>query len=234
MSQLTCTDLTLGYDNNIVLKDLNFKVDKGDYLCVIGDNGAGKTTLMKAVLGLLKPLHGDISWGDGLNKNEIGYLTQQSEIQKEFPASVREVVISGFQSKSWLKPFYTKAQKQQALGIMKKLGVDGFAKRCYRELSGGQQQRVLLSRALCSTQKILFLDEPTSGLDPKVSLEMYEIVAGLNKNDDVTIIMISHDIENSIRYASHVLRIGTDIFYGTQQEYLKMLSESSSNTGGIR
>ncbi len=229
MSQLTCNNLTLGYNGNVVLQDLSFTVNKSDYLCIIGGNGTGKTTLMKAILGLKKPMQGEIVWGDGLKPNEIGYLTQQSAIQKEFPASISEVVLSGFQSKCGFRPFYTKAEKKQAKDIMKKMGVDTFAKKCYRDLSGGQQQRVLLSRALCATQKILFLDEPVTGLDPKVSAEMYEMVQMLNKNSDVTIIMISHDVETAMQYATHILQIGETTFFGTKQEYLKQTASLQKN-----
>ncbi len=220
MSQLICKDLVLGYDGNVVIDNVNCVVEKGDYLCILGENGAGKSTIMKAILGLLKPMSGEITWGDDLGTNEIGYLTQQSQIQREFPASVREIVISGFQSRCGMRPFYTKAEKQEAAMLMEKMGVTQFAKKCYRELSGGQQQRVLLARALCATQKILFLDEPVTGLDPKVSAEMYSVVENLNKEDKVTIIMISHDVESAVKYASHILRIGNNSFFGTKQEYL--------------
>lgn len=221
MSQLICKDLVLGYDGKVIIDNINFNVDKGDYLCILGENGTGKSTLMKAILGLLRPISGEITWGDGLSTNEIGYLTQQSQIQREFPASVREIVISGFQSRCGMRPFYNKAEKKEAAELMDKMGVSQFAKRCYRELSGGQQQRVLLARALCATQKILFLDEPVTGLDPKVSAEMYEVVKSLNSDDKVTIIMISHDVETAVEYASHILRIGENSFFGTKEEYLK-------------
>ncbi|MFI3207445.1 MAG: ABC transporter ATP-binding protein [Clostridia bacterium] len=220
MSQLICKDLSLGYNDNLIIKELSFSVEKGDYLCIIGENGAGKTTLMKAILGLLKPISGSIVWGDGLHKNEIGYLTQQSEIQKEFPASVTEIVLSGFQSKCGIRPFYNKKEKAEAKDLMHKLGIDALSKRCYRELSGGQQQRVLLARALCATQKILFLDEPVSGLDPQVSHDMYELIKSLNTIEGVTIIMISHDIRASLKYSSHILKIGNNSFFGTKEEYL--------------
>lgn len=220
MSQLNCSNVTLGYDNNIILENLSFTVNKGDYLCIIGGNGTGKTTLMKAILGLKKQVSGDITWGDGLRNNEIGYLTQQSEIQREFPASVKEVVMSGFQSRHGLFPFYNKAEKTEALSIMERLGIANLKNRCYRNLSGGQQQRVLLSRALCATSKMLFLDEPVTGLDPEISAEMYSAINDLNTKDKVTIIMISHDVTTALNYATHILQIGDKPFFGTRDEYL--------------
>ncbi len=220
MAQLCCKNLTLGYDSNVLVTNLNFSVNKGEYLCILGENGAGKSTLMKAILGLKKQLSGEIIWGDGVSVGEIGYLTQQSEIQKEFPASVKEIVLSGFQTKLGIRPFYTKAQKIEAMEIMEKMGITQFAKRCYRELSGGQQQRVLLSRALCATQKILFLDEPVAGLDPKITEQMYQLIENLNIKYGVTIIMISHDVEIALKYATHVLKVGKDYFFGTKDEFL--------------
>ncbi|MFI3200137.1 MAG: metal ABC transporter ATP-binding protein [Eubacteriales bacterium] len=222
MAQLMCKEVTLGYEQNVIVNNLSFSINKGDYFCIIGENGTGKTTLMKGILGLIKPMSGEIIWGDGLATNEIGYLTQQSEIQREFPASVQEVVLSGFQNRSSRKFFYTTEEKKEAHRIMKQLGIDSYKKKCYRELSGGQQQRVLLSRALCATRKMLFLDEPVAGLDPKISEEMYEVVRELNTIHEVTIIMISHDLEATMKYATHILKIGEESFFGTVEEYHKV------------
>ena len=220
MAQLTCQKLSAGYESKAVLRDIDITVNKGDYLCIVGENGAGKSTLMKTLLGLLPPLGGSILTGDGLERNEIGYLPQQTEVQRDFPASVREIVLSGCQSRCGLRPFYSKAEKQLAESAMKKMHIDDMADRCYREMSGGQQQRVLLARALCATQKLLLLDEPVSGLDPAVTQEMYETIYKLNKDDGITIIMISHDIEAALRYADHILHIGENIFFGTKEEYI--------------
>lgn len=224
MAQLICKNVSLGYDGETILEHLHFQVEQGDYLCIIGENGAGKTTLMKAILGLKKPISGEISWGDGVRPKEIGYLTQQSEVQRDFPASVMEVILSGFQNKCGLRPFYNKTEKNCANEIMKKLGVDVFAKKCYRELSGGQQQRVLLCRALCATQKILFLDEPVTGLDPHATMEMYATIQTLNE-EGVTVIMISHDVDVAVEHATHVLRIGETTFFGTKEAYLQQQRE---------
>lgn len=220
MAQLTCENVSLGYDNKTILSNLSFSVNSGDYLCIVGENGSGKSTLMRTMLGLQKPMSGEISLGDGLKKGEIGYLPQQTDVQKNFPASVKEIVLSGCQARAGLRPFYNNQEKEMAANAMKKMRIEEFSKRCYRELSGGQQQRVLLARALCATQKFLLLDEPVSGLDPKVTAEMYELISGLNK-EGITIIMISHDIDVAISEASHILHICDKPFFGTKEEYLK-------------
>lgn len=217
---LELKNITLGYDGIPVVSNLNFKVSKGDYLCILGENGAGKSTLMKGILGIIKPLSGEVLYEEGFSKSDIGYLTQQSQVQRDFPASVQEIVLQGFQSKMGFRPFYNKNDKQQAQEILKKLKIENLSKSCYRELSGGQQQRVLLARALCSAQKILFLDEPATGLDPNVVLEFYSIIEELNKSEEITIIMISHDIKSSLKYASHILSVGGNHFFGTKDEYI--------------
>ena len=203
MAQLTCKNLTLGYDNRAIQEDLNFSIDAGDYLCIVGENGSGKSTLMKTLLHLQAPISGSIELGDGLKKNEIGYLPQQTLVQRDFPASVRE------------------EEKMVAQRAMEKMMIQDLADQCYRELSGGQQQRVLLARALCAAQKILLLDEPVSGLDPRVTAEMYQLIRNLNKKDGITIIMISHDIAAAVKYATHILHIGEHCFFGTKKQYLE-------------
>ncbi|MCL1852808.1 MAG: ABC transporter ATP-binding protein [Peptococcaceae bacterium] len=222
MPQLTCQNLTLGYEGKTVVSDLSFVVNTGDYLCIVGENGSGKSTLMRAILKLKTPTSGQIVPSDGLTPNDIGYLPQQTVIQKDFPASVREVVRSGCLNRCGLRPMYNRAEKQMAEDNMQKLGVAPLARRCYRELSGGQQQRILLARALCAAQKILLLDEPVAGLDPKATADMYELIAKLNK-DGITIIMISHDVAASVKFASHILHIGRQsaLFVGTKEDYLK-------------
>ncbi len=221
MEQLLCEGVTIGYENKPILQELNFQVCSGDYLCIVGENGSGKSTLMKTLLGLQAPLAGRIATGGGLRKNEIGYLPQQTVVQKDFPASVKEIVLSGCQGRCGSRPFYNKEEKQIAVQAMEKMGITALSSRCYRELSGGQQQRVLLARALCATQKILLLDEPVSGLDPKVTAEMYRLIYTLNQQDGITIIMISHDIAAAVKYASHILHIGETVFFGTKEDYLR-------------
>ncbi|MBP5248715.1 MAG: metal ABC transporter ATP-binding protein [Lachnospiraceae bacterium] len=219
MSLITVKDLALGYESRTIAEDLNFSVDAGDYLCIVGENGSGKTTLMKTLLDLKAPMSGDVIRGDGLKKNEIGYLPQQTVVQKDFPASVREIVLSGCQARCGLRPFYNKEEKELARLNMSRMGIEDLADRCYRELSGGQQQRVLLARALCATRKILLLDEPVSGLDPSATAEMYKLIAELNE-EGITIIMISHDVAAAVRYATHILHVGNRIFFGTKDEFV--------------
>lgn len=219
MALLTISDLSVGYDSHAIVEGLNFTVNEGDYLCIVGENGSGKSTLMRTLLHLQEPLGGQIRMGDGLANNEIGYLPQQNAIQKDFPASVREVVLSGCQSRCGWRPFYNRGEKQLALENMRKMGIENLAGRCFSELSGGQQQRVLLARALCATRKILLLDEPVTGLDPKATTELYKCIANLNR-EGITIIIISHDIASAVQYASHILHLGTAVFFGTKEEYL--------------
>ena len=221
MTQLTCQNLAVGYEGRAVLEGLNFSVCPGDYLCIVGENGSGKSTLMKTILGLQPPVRGKVLTGDGLRKNEIGYLPQQTPVQRDFPASVREIVLSGCQGRCGGRPFYSKGEKQLAQTAMERMQVAALAKRCYRTLSGGQQQRVLLARALCAAQNMLLLDEPVSGLDPKVTGEMYGLIQRLNREDGVTILMISHDITATLTYASHILHLGRRVFFGTKADYLR-------------
>lgn len=222
MAQITCKNLEIGYDGKAILDPVSFSVNAGDYLCIIGENGSGKSTLMRTLLHLQQPVSGSILLGDGIERYEIGYLPQQTVIQKDFPASVREIVLSGCQNHPGFHPFYSKAEKELANEMIAKMQISSLTDKCYRELSGGQQPRVLLARALCATQKILLLDEPVSGLDPNVTTEMYHLIEHLNQEEHITIIMISHDIKTALSYASHVLHIGTNIFYGTKQEYFQM------------
>ena len=220
MALLTCRNLSVGYPGRIVSENLNFTVQSGDALCIVGENGAGKSTLIKTLLGLLSPLAGRIETGDGLMPQDIGYLPQQSRLQKDFPASTDEVVLSGCLNRSGWRPFYCENEKKRALGAMEKLGIADLRRRCYRELSGGQQQRVLLARALCAAGKILVLDEPVAGLDPHAAAEMYDIIGRLN-GEGLSIVMISHDTAAAVRFASHILHMGrSPLFFGTAADYL--------------
>lgn len=220
MMQFKCRDLSVGYNQQSVLSNLNFEINSGDYFCIIGENGSGKSTLFDTLLGLISPVSGKIVRNNKLRPCDIGYLPQQTAVQRDFPASVSEIIMSGFQAQMGLRPYYLKKEKKKAAEIMQKLGIEDFSGKCYRHLSGGQQQRVLLARALCASGKILFLDEPVSGLDPSATADMYNIINELNKKEGVTIVMISHDIQAVMKYATHVLRVGRDSFYGTGREFV--------------
>ena len=218
---LKCENVSLGYEGDVVTKNLNFTVNSGDYLCIVGENGSGKSTLIKALLGLKPQLSGNISLCGEVGKNEIGYLPQQTMVQRDFPASVREIVQSGCMNRCGFRPFYSKEEKKLAHDMMRRLEIEPLAKRCYRELSGGQQQRVLLARALCAARKMILLDEPVTGLDPKATNEMYELIGSLNKKDGITVIMVSHDMNAAVRYATHILHIGRkQLFFGTKEDYM--------------
>ena len=221
MSLLKCENLSFAYDGVTVVRDLNFTVEEGNYLCIIGENGAGKSTLIKGLLRLKKPSAGRVELGQGLRATEIGYLPQQTQIQKDFPASVREVVLSGCLNRMGLRPFYTRAEKERARENMEALEILELQDQCYRDLSGGQQQRVLLARAMCAAQKMILLDEPVSGLDPVATRSLYAQIARINETAGLTVIMVSHDIDASLRYATHILHLGQEgqLFFGTQKEY---------------
>ena len=221
MALLKTTNVSLGYGGMKVVGGLNFSVSRGDYLCIVGENGSGKSTLIKTMLGLIPPLEGSIALGDGLQQKEIGYLPQQTEMQRDFPASVWEIVLSGCLNHCGLRPFYNRREKDLARSNLECLGISDLSAQCYRELSGGQQQRVLLARSLCAAQKVLLLDEPAAGLDPKAAADMYQIIKELNEESDITIIMVSHDIAAAAKYASHILHIGAvPLFFGSRQDYL--------------
>ncbi len=219
MAYVTGNNLSIGYDGTTILSDVNFTVNKGDYLCILGENGSGKSTLMKTILGLQKQLSGEIKFADGVLQNEIGYLPQQTTIQRDFPASVEEIVISGCQGRMRFCSLYTKKERSLAENNIERMHLKDIRKKCYRELSGGQQQRVLLARALCATQKMLLLDEPVAGLDPKVTSEMYELIKELNK-EGLSVIMITHDVQAATKYATHILHIKEKPFFGTKEEYM--------------
>lgn len=231
MTQITCNDVSLGYDGKTVVSGLNFKVNQGDYLCIVGENGVGKSTLIKTLLGLKKPYAGQIDMSDDVKTKQIGYLPQQTVVQRDFPASVKEVVLLGCLSQRGFRLYYNKEEKNLAKENMEKLGITHLANRCYRELSGGQQQRVLLARALCAAKKMILLDEPVAGLDPKATTEMYELIQRLNKNEGLTVIMVSHDVHAFSQYATHILHVAkTDSFYGSKDAY--MHSEKYLSIGG--
>lgn len=216
---LDCRDAALGYEGKPVWEHLNFQVRSGDYVCIVGENGSGKSTLVKSLLGLLHPMAGEIVRSPSLRSGAIGYLPQQTKAQKDFPATVTEVVRSGFLSGKGMRFFYTPKEKSTALMHMGKLGVLELKDRCYRELSGGQQQRVLLARALCAAGRLLLMDEPFTGLDPTVTNELYDVVDKLNHEQGVTVIMVTHDVPEALRHVSRILHLGAEHFDGTAEEY---------------
>lgn len=221
MSLITVEALCLGYEGKNIVEGLDFSVNAGDYLCILGENGSGKSTLMKALLGLKKANSGKIVFGDGLEKNGVGYLQQQAPAQKDFPANVYEVVLTGCLGKKNAFGFYSRRDKRKALENMAILGISDLKKRCYRTLSGGQRQRVLLARALCATGSLILLDEPVTGLDPTATAEMYELLHHLNADHKIAVIMVSHDVEASMKYANRVLYLRENgYFFGTTDEFL--------------
>lgn len=222
MTILTCRDTAFSYNGSTVVQGLDFSVDEGDYLCVVGENGSGKSTLVKGMLGLKLPSSGSISFGEGITAQSIGYLPQQNELQRAFPASVEEVVLSGRLANRGLKPFYSTHDRQIVDKTLKRLGISDFKRRGFGQLSGGQQQRVLLARALCTapdTLKLLILDEPMSGLDPLIKQELYSLIESLNQQG-ITIIVVTHDVQTAITYASHILHLEQrQVFFGSAHDF---------------
>jgi zinc transport system ATP-binding protein len=232
---ITCENVSFGYNGHRVVRGLSFTVQAGDYLCVVGENGSGKTTLLKGVLGLLSPLEGSLTFAASMKGKGTGYLSQQSAAKKDFPAGVREVVLSGMTGGMGLRPFYSRREKETAEENMRLLEIADLKNRCFRELSGGQQRRALIARALCATQTLLALDEPASGLDPLVTAELYALLQKLNHETGIAIIMVTHDTEAAVRYASHILHVsGEQRFFGgsaayTQSETGKQFCKTGGN-----
>lgn len=221
MALIKCEDLAFAYSGETVLRGVSFSVNAGDYLCIVGENGSGKSTLMRGLLGLKEPSAGSITFGDGLKPNEIGYLPQQTDLQRDFPASVFEVALSGRLNSLGRRFFYSRAERAETERNLERIGMLEFKNRCYQELSGGQQQRVLLARALNATSKLLLLDEPVAGLDPVATGEMYNILKLINLCDGVTVVMVSHDVNAAMRYATHILQLGhTQLYFGSVHDYV--------------
>lgn len=222
MSQLLCRNVTIAYEKDIIVKELSFQADTGDYISIVGENGTGKSSLLKAILGLIHVKSGEIEFGDGLKRNNIGYLSQQNPMQKDFPTSVFEVVLSGCLNSKGMFPFFGMKDKNTAKSNLEKLGMTSLIHQSFADLSGGQKQRVLLARALCATDKIIFLDEPITGLDPAAMKDMYELIWKLNKEMNITIIMVTHDIGNAIKYSNKILCLRKeDYFFGFTEEFMK-------------
>lgn len=221
MNLIECKKLTIGYSGKIVCKDINITIERGQYLCVIGENGCGKSTLLKTILGLNKAITGKIIFNKDFKPSMIGYLPQQSDMQKDFPATVKEVVLTGFLGRMGIRPYYRKSEKDKATMIMNEMGVGNLANKSYKELSGGQQQRVLLARALCATDEVLVMDEPINGLDTKAIKNFYSLIHKLNVENGLTIIMVSHNLDKVIDNATHIVYLRNKMeFCGTKEEFL--------------
>lgn len=217
---ITCKELALAYETGIVVSGVSFTLEEGQYLCIVGENGSGKSTLLKALIGLHPVEQGSLTLHPDLRRGGIGYLPQHTPVQRDFPASVREIVRSGCLRRRGFSPFWHAEDKWLAEEAMERMGIRHLASRCYRELSGGQQQRVLLARAYCATGRLMLLDEPIAGLDPMAMMEMYSMIAKLHK-EGVAIIMVSHDVTAALQYATHILHLGkTTCFFGRTEEYL--------------
>ena len=217
MALITCEKASFAYEGRSVINGLDLKIERGEYLCVVGENGSGKSTLIKGLLGLIAPVHGRITYGEGLTRSALGYLPQRTDVQNDFPASVWEVVTSGCRGHAL---FLTSAMRRTAQQNIELMGIDDIRNRSFMELSGGQQQRALLARALCATRSLLLLDEPVAGLDPRVTREMYDVISMLHRERRLTIVMISHDIATALRYADRILHMSQNgMFLGTPDEY---------------
>ena len=222
MPLMVCRHLTIYYENQCAVKDVSFDIEAGDYICIVGENGSGKSSLVKGLLGLVPLRTGRVTCGEGLSRNAIGYLPQQTMVQKDFPASVYEIVLSGCLSRRGLRPFYSAGDKKRALENLKSMGILELKNKSYRDLSGGQQQRVLLARALCATDQMLLLDEPVTGLDPIATTELYDLIGRINKEQGVTVIMVSHDFHYAVTHAGKILHMDEELlFYGSTEEYLR-------------
>jgi len=221
MKLIELKKLNIGYGHKVVCKDINFSIEQGQYICVVGENGSGKSTLLKTILGLNKPISGKINFADDVGNKGIGYLPQQTDFQRDFPATVREIVLSGFLGKMGFRPFYRKSEKEKANLICQNLEIFDLMNKSFKELSGGQQQRVLLARALCATDNILVMDEPVNAMDAKSIKKFYQLIKRLNVENGLTIIMVSHNLENVINYTSHIIYLKDKMeFAGTKDEFL--------------
>lgn len=223
MAQLRCENISVGYEDGIVVSDVSFELNRGDYVCIVGENGAGKSSLLKGILGLARIQGGKLVYGDGMSRADVGYLPQQKDYQKNFPATVKEVVMSGFLNKMGLRPYYNRAEKAKAMEILSDFGMADYVRASFGSLSGGQKQRVLLARAMCATDKLLLLDEPTTGLDPVATEELYELLKRLNREKKTTILMVSHDLNKAVSDAGLILHVNKRSgcgYFGPADKYL--------------
>ena len=223
MSLIEVKNVTLGYEKHVVLKNLNFNIDEGDILCVVGPNGSGKSTLIKGILGLIKPMKGKIVYND-LKQEFIGYMPQETKVDHNFPASVLEIVLSGTLNSKGMLSFYNKKNYEKAMDSLRILHIDKLQNKCFSDLSGGQRQKVLLARSLCATSKLLILDEPSNNLDSKSKQELYELITKINKENNITIIMITHDLDHDNLFGNKILSLREDdIFFGSTKEFVRRI-----------
>ena len=223
MTLIELKNLSLGYDNHIVLKNINMTIEENDFICIVGPNGSGKSTLVKGILGLIKPFKGKVIYNN-LKQNFIGYMPQETRVDSNFPASVYEIVLSGTLNRLGLKSFYTKKEKEIANNNLKILGIEKLKDKNFCDLSGGQRQKVLLARSLCATSKLLILDEPSNNLDTKSKKELYKLIVDLNKNHNITIIIITHDLDHDNLIGNKILSLREDeTFFGDTSEFVRRI-----------
>lgn len=223
MTLIELKNLSLGYDNHIVLKNINMTIEENDFICIVGPNGSGKSTLIKGILGLIKASKGKVIYHN-LKQNFIGYMPQETKIDSNFPASVYEIVLSGTLNRLGLKSFYSKKEKEIADNNLKILGIEKLKDKNFCDLSGGQRQKVLLARSLCATSKLLILDEPSNNLDTKSKQELYKTIIDLNKNHNITVIMITHDLDHDNLIGNKILSLREDeTFFGDTSEFVRRI-----------
>ena len=201
---IICEGLAVGYSGKPLCNGFDLEINNGDYICIVGENGAGKSTLIKTLVGLIPAISGKVLLRGDIDKSDIGYLPQQREMQKDFPASVWEVVLSGCLDRLGFKPFYGHKERKLASAAIRELDLEDIKNESFRELSGGQRQRVLLARAIAGSKKVLVLDEPITGLDPVAAAHLYQLLNRVNQNG-TTIITISHDISKALSAANKLL-----------------------------
>ena len=222
MSLLEINNLVLGYEKQTIINNISFEVNNNDFILIVGSNGVGKSTLVKGILGLIKPLSGEINYND-LKKKFVGYMPQETKVDANFPASVKEIVLSGLLNNMGFRPFYNKEDKKRLDEVLSILHIENLKNKSFSELSGGQRQKVLLARSLCATKKLLILDEPSNNLDQQSKAEFYTTLKHLNEGHNIAIIMITNDIDNDSLIGNKVLALKTDGYtFTSTDEYMEM------------
>lgn len=223
-------NLSAGYDHRTVLRNVNLTVYERDFLGIIGPNGGGKTTLIKCILGLLKPTGGQILYraanaplSSPNTQLPLGYLPQYNTIDRKFPVSVEEVILSGLSMQKSLTARFTPEQREKGKQIIVRMGLEGLEQRAIGQLSGGQLQRALLGRAIISDPSVLILDEPSTYIDKRFEARLYELLAEINK--DCAIILVSHDIGTVLQQVKSIACVNETLDYhpdaGVTNEWLE-------------